>query len=384
MDKYFVNNYKRRPLIVDSSEGSYLIDIEGKKYLDFICGISINNLGYGNKRILDAISKQLPKIIHPSNYYLTQPQIDLAKKLVEASGLSKVFFANSGTESNEASLQFLSLYNKRFFPDRNEIIVFEGTFLGRTLGSKIAGRGGDIDSLNVKVAKFNDLQSFYELASSRTLAVHLELVLGHGGIKMFDSEVVQKIAQFCSQNNILIFIDEVQTGLGRTGSLFCYQKFNLKPDIVTLGKSLGGGLPLSAMIDSERFANVIEQGDYGCTMGGNSLACAAGCEVISSLQEPDFIKNIAVMSELVAKKCLLLKDEYTIIKDVRCYGLMCGVEVSDETAKEIVEKSFNKGLLVDIVNKNTIRLLPPLTISYREIESAFLTLSDVMKDMKYE
>ncbi|MCB0367848.1 MAG: aminotransferase class III-fold pyridoxal phosphate-dependent enzyme [Bdellovibrionales bacterium] len=384
MDKYFVNNYKRRPLVVDSSEGSYLIDIEGNKYLDFISGISINNLGYGNKRILDAISKQLPKIIHPSNYYLTQPQINLAKKLVEVSRLSKVFFANSGTESNEASLQFLSLYSQRLFPEKNEIIVFEGTFLGRTFGSKIAGRGGNLDGLNIKVANFNDLRSFHRLTSQKTLAVHFELVLGHGGVKMFDPEVVQEIAEFCSQNNILIFVDEVQTGLGRTGSMFCYQKFHLQPDIVTLGKSLGGGLPLSAVIVSERLADVIEKGDYGCTMGGNSLACAAGCEVINLLQEPDFIKNISTRSELVKQKCLFLKDKYSIVKDIRCYGLMCGVEVSDQAAKEIVAKSFDKGLLVDIVNKNTVRLLPPLTISNEEVELAFSILSDVIKDVKYE
>ncbi len=384
MSEYFINNYKRRPLIVDSSEGSYLIDINKNKYLDFISGISINNLGYSNKRILNAISKQLPRIIHPSNYYLTQPQINLAKKLVEVSGLSKVFFANSGTESNEASLQFINLYNKRLFPEKNEIIVFKGTFLGRTFGSKVAGRGGNLDILDIKVANFNDVNSFYKLVSSKTLAVHFELVLGHGGVKMFDFEVVQKIARFCSQNNILIFIDEVQTGLGRTGSIFCYEQFNLQPDIVTLGKSLGGGLPLSAVIVSERLANIIEPGDYGCTMGGNSLACAAGCEVINILQDEYFLQNIAIMSKLVERKCLFLKSEYSIIKDVRCYGLMCGIEISVGIATEIVTSSFKKGLLVDIVNKNTVRLLPPLTVNVEEIEQAFSILSNVIKDLKYE
>lgn len=377
MDDLFINTYKKRPLVIEKARGSFVFDSKGKKYLDFLSGISVNNLGYSNKNILRAVSKQLKKIIHPSNYYFTQPQIDLARKLIDNTKLDRVFFANSGTEANEAAILFLSKYQKKVI-DRDEVIVFGESFLGRTYGSRTMANGGCIDNIKVVRCKFNDVDSFRKTLSSKTLAIHLELVLGHGGIKKFDFALVQEIQAICKKENILIFVDEVQTGLGRVSGMFAFQEFNIQPDIITLGKSLGGGLPLSAVIASNRLAEAIEPGDYGCTMGGNSPACAAGIEVIKYLEKDIFIKSIQDKSCYISNELTKLQNKHSQIKDVRCYGMMCGLEIDVEVISGLVNKAIGMGLLMDVVNKNTLRLLPPLTVSYKEIDTAVKIIDEIL------
>lgn len=379
MKELFVNTYKKRPLIVDKGIGSCLYTDRKKKYVDFLSGISINNVGYGNKNINQKIVSQLKKVIHPSNYYYTNAQFKLARKLVNISGLDRVFFANSGAEANESALVFLSKYNENVFPYRNEIIVFNGSFLGRTYGCQRVANGLSVGQLEIKKVPFNDLAIFKKIITNKTLAVHLELVLGHGGIRQMNSDVVTKIANICKKKDILIYIDEVQTGLGRTGESFAFKLYGLNPDIVTVGKSLGGGIPLSATILKERVAKNIKPGDYGSTMGGNSLACAAGSVIVDFVSNPKNIQKIKEKGRYINDKINVLKNKYTQIKDVRGLGLMIGVELI-EKAEAVLENCIKNGLLVDIVDKNTLRLLPPFNMYKKDIDSAISKLEKALHE----
>ncbi len=365
--QFFVQTYRKKPLVIHGGSGSFLSTNDGSKYLDFLSGISINNLGYADALIKNKIAEQLGKIIHPSNYYYTDVQIKLAEELIKVSGLDKVFFANSGTEANEACLTFLQTYGKSVGKDT--IIVPEGSFFGRTYGSRILATGGDFYGLKIKNVPFNDVTALEQAISEDTLAVAVELVLGHGGIKAIDQKCVDVIVAKQMRYGTVIMVDEVQTGLGRTGSMFRFQQLGMKPDLVTIGKSLGGGLPLSAALVSERIAKLIQPGRYGCTMGGNSLACAAGLALLETLENPEIFEKMAKKSALISGELVELSNEYPeVIREVRCFGLMCGLELYDaEKAASVVSACMESKLLVDIVNKHTIRIAPPFTVSEEEI-----------------
>jgi acetylornithine/N-succinyldiaminopimelate aminotransferase len=378
--KFFANTYRKKPLTIERGSGSYLFTEDGKKYLDFLSGISINNLGYSNSEISARIEAQLKKIIHPSNYYYTEAQIELAKGLLTTSGLSRVFFANGGTEANEGALSFISTYGKAT-PQRNEILVFSDSFFGRTYGSRIAATGGTYRDLRFIIIPFNDANAFTEAVTESTLGVCLELVLGHGGIRKIDVGTANIVKATCKENDLLLMIDEVQTGLGRAGKIFLFQEFGFQPDLVTLGKSLGGGLPLSAVLISDRIGQTIQPGDYGCTMGGNSLACAGGTAVL------DFLSDVKNIDEINKKGAYLLdglreiaKKHSNKVKDARCYGLMGALEMHERSdADSVVTLCLEYGLLLDTVNKKVLRMLPPFTVSYNEIDMALNTISTVLE-----
>jgi acetylornithine/N-succinyldiaminopimelate aminotransferase len=370
----FVNTYRKKPIVVDHGSGSFLFSKDGNKYLDFLSGISINNLGYSNPEISDRIISQLEKVIHPSNYYYTDAQIELAKKLIATSTLDKVFFASSGTEANEAALSFISVYGKAR-PERNEMLVFENSFFGRTYGSRIAATGGKYRDLKFTVVPFNSASAVNDAVTESTLGVCLELVLGHGGIRKMDPTVVDIIQATCTEKNLIMMIDEVQSGLGRAGEIFLFQEFGLQPDLVTLGKSLGGGLPLSALLVSDRIAETIQPGDYGCTMGGNSLACAAGAVVLDFLSDKKNLEKIRRKGAYLLNGLQDLARQYPDkIKEARCYGLMGALEMREGYAADVASLSMENGVLIDTVDKNTLRLLPPFTVSYNEIDMALETI----------
>lgn len=376
-DKIFANTYKKRPLFIKGGSGSYLIEKDGRKYLDFLSGISINNLGYSNRKIQRKIKDQLGKIIHPSNYYSTESQINLARVLCTMSGLGRVFFANSGTEANEAALSFITGYKRASgqLTKKNEIIAFTGSFFGRTYGSQIAALGGAYRDIRFIPVPFNDRKALRDAVNDSTLGIYAELILGHGGIREIDESVVQEIKALCEDKALLLAIDEVQTGLGRAGFTFLFKKFGLKPDLVTLGKSLGGGLPLSATLISDRVANTIQPGDYGCTMGGNSLACAAGSIVLEFLSKQENLTMINQKGEYLLKQLQSIASEYPDkIQEARCYGLMGALELRDGYAAQIPALCMQEGLLLDIVNKNVLRFLPPFIVTYAEIDKAMNAL----------
>lgn len=377
----FANTYRKKPIVVEHGSGSFLFSKDGEKYLDFLSGISINNLGYSNPEIRARIMVQLEKVIHPSNYYYTDAQIDLARKLLVMSTLDKVFFASSGTEANEAGLSFISKYRK-VRPERNEMLVFENSFFGRTYGSKIAATGGNYRDLKFKVIPFNDASAFSNAVSESTLGVCLELVLGHGGIRKMNSTVIDRIKAICAEKELIIMIDEVQTGLGRAGETFLFQEFGLQPDLVTLGKSLGGGLPLSALLISNRVAETVQPGDYGCTMGGNSLACAAGAVVLDFLSDKENLEEIRKKGVYLLNGLQNLALQYPQkIKEARCYGLMGALEMREGYATDIASLSMKSGLLIDTVNQNTLRMLPAFTVSYNEIDIALDTIKDAIETL---
>lgn len=364
-----MNTYRKRPLVINSGRGSYLYVGKKEKYIDFLSGISINNIGYGNKKIFQRIVNQAARVIHPSNYYYTKIQLELAEKLIEVSGLDRIFFSNSGTEANEAALVFLSKYKERVSPDRDEIVIFDGSFFGRTYGCQRMTAGLSVGQFKIKKVPFNSLNALKNIINDNTLAVYLELVLGHGGIRLVDQDVAIEIAKICKKRGILIVIDEIQTGLGRVGDMFAFKLYGLDPDIVTIGKSLGGGLPLSAVVVKEKISGVIRPGDYGSTMGGNSLACAAGCAVIDFISDSKNILKINEKGKYITNKLNGLKDKYLKIKEVRSLGLMIGLELRGN-AGLVLQSCIENGLLIDIVDKNTLRFLPPFNVSKKDIDLA--------------
>lgn len=381
MNNYFINTYKKRPLIISKSEGSYLVTDKGTKYLDFLSGISINNIGYTQKKIVKKIKTQVEEIIHPSNYYYTKAQINLAKKLIKLSGLDKVFFGNSGTEANEAALMFLSKYCQNKPTNKNELITFDGTFLGRTFGCRSVAAGQSLDILKVKKVDFNNFEAFSNAVTENTLAVHMELVFGHGGIKPFSVDVVNKIVRLCKEKDILIYIDEVQAGLGRTGDIFTYKIYGIDPDIVTIGKSLGGGIPLSATIVKDNISQYVKPGDYGSTMGGNSLACVAGSVILDFVSKQKNLQMIRGKGKFITDQLTKIMQKYPEkIKDIRGLGMMIGVEVEPSIAETILQKCLENHLLLDTVSKNVLRLLPPFTITKSEIIGAIKILENAIKN----
>lgn len=379
--KDFVNNYHKRPLLVSRGKGVFLYSNRGKKYIDFLSGISINNFGYSNTQLIKILRKQIGSIIHPSNYYFTKPQIELAKMLKRISHLDRVFLSNSGAEANEAALVFIRRYYEKTRPDKNEIITFEGSFVGRTYGCRSLVSGTHYENLRIRRVPFNNTHAFLRLFSDKTLAIHLELVLGHGGVKVLNKKLVSIIQKQCDRTGALIFVDEVQTGLGRALAPLACDLYNLKPDIITLAKSLGGGFPLAATLVSERIASIIKPGDHGSTMGGNTVACVAGCKIVEYISKKGNIEKMKKIADIFYDELSLLKSKFSNIIEVRFFGLMFGVELVDK-AREIADECFKCGLLLDVVSQQTLRLLPPFIISKEEISYGIKILERAIR--KYE
>ncbi|HCC23306.1 TPA: aspartate aminotransferase family protein [Candidatus Falkowbacteria bacterium] len=376
--KLFVNNYNKKPLIVESGSVVSLFGDRGRRYLDFISGISINNLGFSNEELKMVMKSQIDKVVHASNYYFTESQINLAKKLVKMSSLDRVFFSNSGTEANEAALVFIKKYHETVLKNQDELISFNGSFVGRTYGSRSLTNLKRVEKIKIKRIPLNDCAAFLDVFSSKTLAVHVELLQGHGGIRLMDRKLVRLIQQKCKKTGCLIFVDEVQTGLGRCGSVLLSKKIQLKPDILTLAKSLGGGFPLAATLMRKSIADVIKPGDHGCTMGGNSVACAAGCYILDYLDKKKNIRSINEKADYLFRRLKSLQIKYKTIIEIRGMGLMLGIEVG-LNANEIVEFCFDNGLLLDVVNKNVIRMLPPFIITKTDIDFAITILEKAIK-----
>ena len=276
---------------------------------------------------------------------------------------------------------FLSKYHENKPTNRNELITFDGTFLGRTFGCRSVAAGQSLDILKVRKIDFNNYTAFINALTENTLAVHMELVFGHGGIKPFSPDVVKKIIGLCKKRDILIYIDEVQAGLGRTGDIFTYKVYGIDPDIVTIGKSLGGGIPLSATIVKDNVSQYIKPGDYGSTMGGNSLACVAGSVILDFVSKQKNLQMIRKKGKFITSELTKIMQKYPKkIKDVRGLGMMIGVEVEASITESILQECLKGHLLLDVVNKNVLRLLPPFTISNKEIIEAIKILENAIKD----
>ena len=374
-EEYLLHTYKRIPIEISHGEGVYLFTTDGKKYLDFFSGLAVNALGYGNKKVIQAIEKQIKKFIHLSSYYVSSPQIELAEKLVKYSGLSKVFFANSGTEAVEASLK---LIRKHFGPDK-KIITFSNAFHGRTYGSlSLSGKENYKKYFapllpNIFQLEFNNVEQLEDIIDRNTAAVYLEFFQGEGGIQVASNQFVDQIIELRDRIGFALVADEVQSGIGRTGKPFAYNHYEIKPDLVIVAKAIGGGLPLGALITNKKFENVFQPGDHGSTFGGNPVACAAGLALVNEVFENGMITNVVKLGDYFKSKLKIIhKNHSDKITDVRGLGFMLGVELS-KPCSSLVDIFREKGILVNCTSENVLRILPPL-ISTKENMDYFLNI----------
>lgn len=378
---YLLNIYKPFPIDVDYGKGMYLYDKSGKEYLDFLAGIAVNALGYQHPKVQKAILEQLNRNLHLSNYFIQDVQVELAEQLIQITGLSKVFFTNSGTEAIEGLLKIIKKFGNQH--NKSEIIAFEGSFHGRSLGSlSITMQDKYQKSFypllpNVKSVPANDPQAFMEAINEKTLAVFYEGIMGEGGVRPISQELLEAIYQGREKFGYLIIADEIQTGVGRTGAFYYYQKRGVMPDAIATAKGLGGGLPLGAFVVNEPLSHVLQRGEHGTTYGGNPLACAAGLATVKTVNNDAFLKHVKKIGDYFKQQLTAFATHYSsIIKEVRGEGLMLGIEVG-EKAPDLMAEGCNQGLLFNIAGGNTLRFVPPLIVDQPAVDEAIEKLHQV-------
>lgn len=379
---YLMHTYGRFPAALDHGKGATLWDIDGKKYIDLTSGIGVSSLGHDNEALVSALNEQAHKLLHASNLYLTEPMVQVAKELVTSCGMGKIFFSNSGAEANEGMIKLARKYSyDKYGEGRNKIITLKQSFHGRTVTTlKATGQEKFHQYFypfteGFDYAAANDIKELKDKADDSVCAVMIELIQGEGGVLPLDKEYVQQAAEFCRAKDILFLIDEVQTGIGRTGSLFCYEQYGVKPDVVSMAKGLGGGVPVGAVMASEICADVLGAGTHGTTFGGNPFCCAAARTVLSVVNKPEFLKEVQRKGEYLKNAILAIGSDK--IKTVRGMGLMLGIVVDKESRAEMVNRLLEKGVLALTAGEETIRLLPPLVISYEEMDSAVAVMKEV-------
>ncbi|NTW57169.1 MAG: aspartate aminotransferase family protein [Chlorobiaceae bacterium] len=384
--KLFFHNYARLPIAVSHGEGSWLFSIDGSRYLDMISGIGVNALGYGDKRLVQAIGDQASKLIHASNLFMMQPQFDLAEKLLSLSGLSKVFFANSGTEAVEASIKIARKWAARSGNlDKKEVLSLSNCFHGRTYGAmSLTAKAKYVDGFEpllpgTGMIAFNDVTDLERKISDRTAAVFIEVVQGEGGIHMVSQEFISRLRELRDRYGFLIVADEIQAGCGRTGKFLSYMHVDADPDLVCLAKPLGGGLPLSAVLGSEKVADVLAYGNHGTTFGGNPVACAAGLAMIEAIEQDGLMEHAETIGNFLAEGLQRLAGKHPMILEIRQCGLMVGITV-DREAKFYVEKALEKHVVVNATSVNVIRLLPPLNITREEAQLCIDALDEIFTE----
>lgn len=383
-DQYLMRNYGRTPLAPVRGEGARMWDADGKEYLDFVSGIAVNALGHCHPGLADAICRQAQKLIHCSNLYYIEPQALLAKMLVDNSFPAKAFFCNSGAEANEAAMKLARKHAKlNFGPEKFEIVTALNSFHGRTLAAITATgqpkyqKGFEPLPGGYKYVPFNDLDALEEAVGPNTCAVMLEPVQGEGGVKAASRYYLEGAAMLCKEHGALLIFDEVQTGLGRTGRFLACQHFGVEPDIFTLAKALGGGFPIGAMLAKEKVAETFQPGDHASTFGGNPLACAAALAVVEELLLGGVVDNAHKVGAYLHEKLRGLAGKYDYVKEVRGLGLLLGMELSRD-GQDIVKGCQEKGLLINCVGGNVLRLIPPLNITARDADMAVAILDEVM------
>lgn len=386
-DKYLMRNYGRIPLAPVKGDGVRLWDADGREYLDFVSGIAVNALGHCNLAVVEAICEQAGKLIHCSNLYYIESQALLAKMLIKNSVMDKAFFCNSGAEANEAAIKLARKYAKvKYGPEKVEIITALDSFHGRTLAAITATgqpkyqKGFEPLPAGFKYVPFNDLQALTEAIGPQTCAVMLEPIQGEGGVNVATMGYIDGVRDLCKKFGALLIFDEVQTGIGRTGRLFAYEHYDVKPDIVTLAKALGGGFPIGAMLARGEAAKVFQPGDHASTFGGNPLACAAALATLEEIIEGKVAEYTGTVGEILYRELEKLREKYGYVKDIRGKGLLVGMELSIE-GKKIVDACQEKGLLINCVGGYVLRFIPPLIVSSTEIRQAIGILDGVMAEI---
>ncbi len=378
--KYVMNTYGRLPIAMVKGKGCHVWDADGKEYLDFVAGVAVNALGHCHPKVVEAIAVQAETLIHCSNLYWIEPQVKLAKLLVENSVYDKVFFANSGAEANEGAIKLARKYAKNSaHPERYEIITMLKSFHGRTLatltatGQEKVQKGYDPLPLGFKYVPFNDIEALKAAITPYTCAVMLEPVQGEGGVIAADDTYLKQVRALCDEKDMLVIFDEVQVGMGRTGKLFAYQHSGVEADIVTLAKALGGGTPIGAFMAKDAVADSFHPGDHASTFGGNPLVTAAGYASLQVILEEDLPAHAMAMGKYMTEKFNELKQEYSFIKECRGKGLLLGLQLDIEGAP-IVKECLDNGLLINCTAGTVLRFVPPLNITKEDIDAALVIL----------
>ena len=387
-NKHVAQTYGRYAIGLVRGKGTSVWDASGKKYIDFVAGLAVDNLGHCHPNVVSAIRKQAGKLLHVSNLYHIEPQSQLAAELTRLSFADKFFFCNSGTEANEAAIKLA----RRWFydngqPKRFEIITMKDSFHGRTMASLSATAQKKIHTgfkpllPGFKYVPFNDIAALKKTITKKTCAVLIEPIQGEGGVNLAQETYLKTLRKICNEKGILLIFDEIQTGFGRTGHLFAYERHKIKPDIITLAKALGGGIAIGAMGSTNKIIKSFAPGTHGATFGGNPLACAASLASLKTLTKKGFLEKSSATGDYFLKQLYRLKDNFSIIREVRGVGLMLAVELNQPGA-EVVTNCMKEGLLINCIQQNTIRFLPPLIITRKEIDFLIRTLSKIFTKME--
>ena len=382
--QYYMFLVRRQPMVIERGEGTRVWDTDGKEYLDFTSGWAVNNIGHSNPVMAEAISNQAKTLLQTSNQFYTIPQLKLAEILVENSCLDKIFICNSGAEANEGAIKLAKKYGKKNKDGAHEIITALNSFHGRTMMNVAATGQPHYQELFTPIptgfthVEYNDIEAIKKATTKNTLAVMLEPVQGEGGVNVPSENYLSDVRAWCDQNDMLLILDEVQTGFGRLGSLFGYQQFNIEPDIMTLAKGLGGGVPIGAFLAKDS-ACAFEPGDHGSTFGGNALTTAAAHASCKYIIDNDIPSEAKIKGDHLQAGLLKLMDSISIITDVRGMGLLWAVEFADEITPKVIENANNLGLLMNPTRPNLIRLMPPLTVSINELDEALNRLESAIQ-----
>ncbi len=379
---YLMHTYNRFDVAFVSGEGCYLKDVNGKEYLDLTSGIGVNCLGHNHPKLVAEVQKQVASLMECSNLYYSQPMVDAAKKLVEHTGLNKVFFSNSGAEANEGMIKLARKYSyDKYGQGRDKIITLQQSFHGRTI-TTLEATGQDKFhqyffpfTNGFDYAKADDIEDLKAHIDEHTCAVMVELIQGESGVVPLDKEYVKQVKALCEEKDVLFLIDEVQTGIGHTGTLFCFEQYDVLPDVVTCAKALGGGVPIGAVITGAKCADTFKPGDHGSTFGGNPLSTQAANVVLDEVLQPGFLENVQECGNLLKAGIESIQSDK--IKGVRGIGLMLGIVVDPDQRADLVKAMMNKGLLTLTAGKDAIRLLPPLVLTKADVEKALKIMKEV-------
>ncbi|NMA69494.1 MAG: acetylornithine transaminase [Desulfitobacterium sp.] len=385
--KYVMNTYGRLPMALVKGEGTWVWDQEGKAYLDFVTGLAVNSLGHGHPAVVSAIQCQAEEILHTSNLYWIPQQVSLAEKLVKNSFADKVFFCNSGAEANEGAIKLARKYAKEHYgEDKTEILTLLDSFHGRTLATLTATgqpkyqKGYDPLPAGFSYIPINDLEQLEEKMNDKVAAVIIEPIQGEGGVVPAEKEFLVKARELCDQYNALLIFDEVQVGMGRTGKLFAYEHSGVEPDVMTLAKALGGGVPIGAVLATDKVAAAFKPGDHASTFGGNPLATAVGCAVLNVLTGEGFLEKVQEKSANFRNKLQNLADKYQTGEPIRGEGFILGWPIK-RLGPEIVAAAQAKGLLINFAGGKVLRFLPPLTVSEEELDQGIQILDEIFAEI---
>jgi len=385
--KYFMNVFKRLPVTIVRGKGVRVWDDGGREYLDFVGGWAVNVLGHSHPAMVKALTKQARELIHVSNQFYTVPQIQLAELLVKNSCLDRVFFCNSGAEASEGAVKLARRYGKLNLKGAYEVITATESFHGRTLAMTAATGQPKFQEPYIPLpegfinVEYDNLDVVKKATTGKTCAVMLEPIQGEGGVNVPSADYLKGIRGWCTERNIVLILDEVQTGVGRTGKLFAYEHFGIEPDIMTLAKGLGGGFPIGAILAKEKFS-VFGPGEHGSTFGGNPLACATGYAVFKYILDNDIVGNCCRVGQYLFDSLEKLRSKYDFIVDIRGKGLLVALEFSTEIADAVVRGCLDKGLLLNMVKPNAVRFMPPLIVGQREVDEAMSILDGALSKVK--